>query len=107
MIGKLRDRITIERRIREPDGYGGFTESWTTFATVWAQVKPVSARERMFAQKLEGNITHMIRIRHLDGVTADMRIGLKGRVLKIAAEPINVDERGRWLDLTCEEGTGS
>lgn len=106
MIGALRHRITIEQPSRSADGYGGFTTSWSTFASIWGEVEPVSARERMFAAKLEHNVTHKIRIRHLSGVTTDMRVSFDSRTFHIRGV-INPSERSRWMDLAAEEGVAS
>lgn len=107
MIGELRHRIQFQEAALVDDGYGGQVETWSEFETVWARVEPLSTRERMFAQKLEGNVTHKIKIRYLEGITTAMRISFKGRIFKILGPPINLDERGRWLELQCEEGSGS
>tara|TARA_R110002012_G_C11214035_1_gene561630 strand:+ start:200 stop:526 length:327 start_codon:yes stop_codon:yes gene_type:complete len=36
--GKLRDRIVIKRLTNSADGYGGFTSSSSTVATIWAKL---------------------------------------------------------------------
>ena len=36
--GELRDRIVIKRLTNSADGYGGFTSSVSTIATVWAKL---------------------------------------------------------------------
>ena len=66
----------------------------------------MSARERMFAGKLEANTSHRIRIRYLADVDTGMRVSFGGRILKITGI-VNEDERNRFLDLICEEGAGS
>jgi head-tail adaptor len=37
--GELRDRIVVKRLSNSADGYGGFTSSVSTVATVWAKLK--------------------------------------------------------------------
>jgi SPP1 family predicted phage head-tail adaptor len=106
VIGKLRDRITIEEKTQVEDGSGGFSETWSTFATVWAEVLPTSSAERFFAEKLEMTTTHKVRIRYLAGLSSSMRINLGARVLKIQGI-VNLEERDRFLELKCEEGSGS
>lgn len=103
---KLSHRITIQNRTQVADGFGGYTETWATFATVWAEVKAVSSRERFFSGKLELNITHKITIRYLAGVEGDMRISFDSRIFKIigARDP---EERKAWLEIDAEEGSGN
>lgn len=102
-VGELRHRITIEHMTKVPDGHRGFTETWATFATVWARVQPVSSREYFFAQGENTEITHFVTIRYLAGIKADMRIRFGGSVLTIEGPPINVDARGAFMELMCKE----
>ncbi len=106
MIGKLRQRIIIQQKTDTPDGQGGCDSTWSTFATRWARVKPVSAKERSFAKKLEHNITHIVTIRHLSGVLTNMRVLHDSRILQIHGV-LNREERSIWIDLNCEEGVAS
>ena len=53
MIGKLRHRISLQSVTLTSDGAGGSTESWAEVAELWAAIEPASARERLFAGKLE------------------------------------------------------
>lgn len=92
--------------MREPDGVGGYTESWEALATVWCEVTPLSAKERMFADKLEQLVTHRIKVRHLLGLDATMRILFKGRIFQIQGI-INPNEQGRFIEIMAAEGAGS
>lgn len=38
-IGEFRDRVAVKRLTKTADGYGGFTSTQTTVATVWAKLK--------------------------------------------------------------------
>jgi len=38
-IGKLRDRVVVKRLTDSADGYGGWTSSSSTIATVWCNLK--------------------------------------------------------------------
>jgi SPP1 family predicted phage head-tail adaptor len=105
-IRDLRQRITIESLTRTADGQGGFTESWSTFAEVWANIKPANASERYFAQRVESNITHKISIRWLESVQSEMRIQFEGRLFQIHG--VRRDDEERWfMTLDCVENVGS
>lgn len=103
MIGDLRHRITIQSRTPTPDEMGGFTEAWSSVATVWSDIKPISANERMFAMKLEDNTTHKIRIRHRAGLDAGMRILFGSRTFQIKGI-ITDEERRVWMEIRAVEG---
>lgn len=104
MVGKMRHRITIESKSRSGDGYGGASVTWSTHATVWGEIKPASAAEQAFADRLENKITHKIKIRELSTVTAAMRIKYDGRTFKIKGVR-SKEERGRWTEIMVEEFT--
>jgi head-tail adaptor len=38
-IGEFRDRVAVKRLTKTADGYGGFTSTQSTVATVWAKLK--------------------------------------------------------------------
>jgi SPP1 family predicted phage head-tail adaptor len=105
-IGKLRDQVTIETPSDSLDSIGGQTVSWATHVQVYADVKAISARERLFAEKLEGNTTHRVRIRYLSTVTTSMRITFGSRTLQIRGV-VHEEQNSRWTDLLCEEGVAS
>ena len=98
--GELRHRVTLERTSDSSDW--GRTGAWSTFATVWAKVEPMSGREYQEGRVDRGELTHVVTIRYLAGVRPDMRVNFEGRYLKIVA-PRNLEERNRWLELDCNE----
>ena len=100
--GDLRHRITVQVKSLVTDNIGGWSETWSTFATVSAAIWPVSAKERISGQQLAGEVTHRVRIRYLAGVIPSMRISFSGRTLQIISV-INMEERGIQLDLLCSE----
>ena len=63
-IGKLDKRITLQIRSATLDDYGQELNSWSDFATVWANVKPVSGREKLRAMAIESVLTHTVAIRY-------------------------------------------
>ena len=105
-IANLRERITIQSLSRTADGQCGFTESWSDFAEVWAEIKPASAMERIFGQRVESNVTHKITIRWLDGVISEMRINYQGRLFQIHGVR-RIDEQRWFMILDCVENVGS
>lgn len=101
--GAARHRITIEEisDAREST-YGDVSPTATTFARVWAYVEEQGGRELYRAQQVQPELTHLVKIRHLAGVTPKMRILYdETRYLNIAA--VVKDTKRHWLTLHCVE----
>ena len=100
--GKLTDRIVIEQATETRNSVGEVSLSWSTFATVWADVQALSGREAERYGQIVGFTGHKVTIRQLPGVKVSMRIIYKStRTLEIGA--INEYERGWYLELICTE----
>lgn len=100
--GDLRKRVLIEQRATTQDTFGEQVQTWTTFASAWAAIDPLSGREMLAAQAFNQEVTHSIEIRYISGVNARMRINYGGRLFNINAV-LNENERNRKLVLTCSE----
>ena len=101
--GKLIHKITIERETAVPDGYGGSTDTWSTHKSLKAFIKPISGRERLHSQRLEASMSHKVFIRFSGDIIASDRVNYNGRFFQIRAI-VNIEERNKWIELTCEEG---
>lgn len=101
--GNLRHKVELQKYTLAPDGMGGQIETWTTYATVWGQIKPISGIEGMMGMQLQAEVSHDILLRYRDDVDASHRVKYGDRLFNIRAV-IDVEERKRWLDLRCEEG---
>jgi len=102
-VHQLRHRITIQNRTQSSDGMGGVTESWSTFATVWASIDPMKAGEVFWARHIESRVTHKVMIRYLNGLTTSMRFTFGGRTFQIKGIR-NLEERRQWMEIVAEEG---
>lgn len=91
--GKNRHRLRIEQRSTTRDSdYGTPVATWTTFATVWAEVQDVMpSRGESQPQELRlAERPARVRMRYLSGVTSAMRIvnlSRGNRVMKILTQP--------------------
>jgi len=81
---------------------GGFFQSWSTVATVWAALWPVSANEQIRAASPTMTLTHRIRIRYYSGIGPDWRVKFGARFFAIESI-VNHEERGVQMDLLCRE----
>lgn len=61
--GKLRHVVDLQRVSIVLDSHGDETETWSTIATVRAQVWPLSGREFIAAQTQQAELTSRIDIR--------------------------------------------
>jgi len=100
--GELRHRIELLVDASTPDGMGGFTGGMTTFATVWAAVEPLRGRAFMEAKAAQSEVSHRVRVRYTDGITAAMKVRFEGRLFSIDAV-LDINERNRELHLMCVE----
>ncbi len=100
--GNLTNRIVIEQATETRNSVGEVSLSFSTFATVWADVQALSGREAERYGQIVGFTGHRLTIRELPGVKPSMRIVWEGtRTLEIGA--INEYERGWYLELICTE----
>lgn len=73
--GKLDRRIDIEQRTLTKNAYGEETETWSVWATVWAQKRPKTGREYFEAQQERAESEVVWRIRHRTGIkVGEMRV---------------------------------
>ncbi|MEL7544086.1 MAG: phage head closure protein [Pseudomonadota bacterium] len=101
-LAEMRHRLTIETRDVASDGAGGEIATWVEGATVWGQVTPLSGVEFLRQDRLSSTLTHRIRLRFRNDVTAAMRLRLGPRIFEILSVR-DVNERHRWLECLCEE----
>lgn len=77
MIGKLRERLTIQRAIRTPDNSGGFATSWQDIPVdpvVFAEIVPLTFREEIRFRQIATQATHRITLRYRADISTDMRL---------------------------------
>jgi SPP1 family predicted phage head-tail adaptor len=72
-------------------------------SAVWASVEGVSAREALAAGQQDVTISHRVRLRHLPGLTQQMRFAWRGRTLNIVSL-LEYDHRAEHVAI-CEEVT--
>jgi SPP1 family predicted phage head-tail adaptor len=100
--GELRTELALEACTPQPDGFGGFTESWVEIATLFAKIEPISAESVFGADQTLETVTHRIMLRHRDGIASGMRLTKPGRFLEIITVH-DPDETGRYLVCKARE----
>lgn len=97
--GKLNRRVTIEQRSSTVDAIGQPVETWTTVATVWADIRFQRGLESLRADSTTSIARASVRIRYRAGINAGMRVVQGSTTFNIIA----VLPQGReWIDLSCE-----
>ncbi len=101
--GQLTARLELERATPTSDGQGGASVNWSSVASLWARVEPVSMTPEEVAGQRRGVVTHRIWLRHRDDIETGMRLTKGARHFDIRAirDP---DETARYLVCLCEEG---
>ena len=103
--GILRHRVDLQTNTPTRDAFGAEVAAWSTVATVWAAVSPVSGREFIEAKARAVDVTTRITIRYRPDVLpspTNWRVLFGARVFDIDSV-INRDERGMTIDLMCRE----
>lgn len=101
--GPLRHRITIQQPAQgAPDSFGGRQNVFTTFATVWGSIAPLSGREMDYARGFDAQVSHRVIMRYVAGILPSFRILYGSRTFSITAA-LNAEERNRMLTLYCTE----
>lgn len=100
--GRFPYLVTVQRNNPTGDGSGDRVDVWTKFADVYAGFEPIRGRETFTAGRVAADTTHLVVMRYLAGITADMRILWGARIFDIQAV-IDVRERHAELEITAIE----
>lgn len=100
--GTLRDYVTIQSLTTSQDTYGGVTEAWEDFASVWAEVHYLSGNELWRAQQTNAEVRGRVRIRYRSDIKPTMRVKYGSVYLDILAI-LPADNKGQELELLFKE----
>jgi SPP1 family predicted phage head-tail adaptor len=101
--GSLRRRVTIQERSASFDTFGEPLDTWTTFATVWAEIVDLSSTEIVRDGSFSAQITTTVTIRYRTGILSGMRVVDGTRTFEIVGPPIDREGRVRKLELPVKE----
>ena len=86
MIGKMDQRITLQRATETPDGFGGTVRAWSNLAadaSPWANVIAKAGREAMVEGRMAATYVVLFTIYNRDDVTELDRILWNGEAYNI------------------------
>lgn len=99
--GRLRERVTIQQATERRNSLGESTLEWATYTERWASVEGLSSREVLLLGQQQTEVSHRVRLRYVTGLTQQMRLVWRSRVLEITTllEHANRSEH----ELLCTE----
>lgn len=103
--GTLRHRIELQSRTPYTNTAGDQEPGdWETYATVWAAINPISAREFITAQQSESEVMARITINFRDDVTAAHRCKHGANIYNIHGVLPDQDSGLEYLTLPVSKG---
>lgn len=105
-LGRLRHQVKLQSPTRTTDAGGGQAISWSTLAELYADVRPKPGSEDFQHGQLQERTQHEVTIRFRSDISTAYRVLFGSRILNIRHIQ-NVNERDRFLILTCEEGVAA
>ena len=72
--GQIDQRVTLQTATVTRDTVGGPVETWADTVTVWAGVRPLTAKQVAQAQQVSADVRKAVTIRYRTGITAAMRV---------------------------------
>jgi len=104
--GRLRHRLILQSRSESRDTYGGAVTTWSTEATVWGAIEPLSGREYFANQQTQSEARVRVVIRYQSSIDETWRVKHGGKYYEIV-DVLNHDERNRMMTLMCLQGVKS
>jgi len=97
--GQLRSLVDLQSQVATQDELGQPSTSWTTVASVWADIRYQNGMESIKSGADVSIVRASIRMRHR-AVNAGQRVMYGTTVFNILA--VQPDVRGAYVDLVCE-----
>jgi SPP1 family predicted phage head-tail adaptor len=98
VIGARRRRFVLELPLESPDGFGGVVRTYAAGPQLWGAIEMVGGDEQVRAGRPEQAVTHRVRFRYRDGVTAAHRLACGPRCFQIRTAS---DPDGKRRELVC------
>jgi SPP1 family predicted phage head-tail adaptor len=104
-FGSMRHRVTIQR-LTKSDNPFDTPDTWTTIATMWADIKHITSKDVYQTGQMTMQVSHKIIVRY-PGKSFQIMAGDKllsgSRVFELQTGIVNTDERNRTLELMAFE----
>jgi len=113
-IGRMRQRLELQSASRSTDGGGGAALTWSKVANIFCDIQTESASESMHGRENEMRevVRHKILMRYRPDVSHKNRLvqtyirydGEQATRIFNIKGVVNMENRFKFLELTCEEG---
>ncbi|NDD52969.1 head-tail adaptor protein [bacterium] len=101
--GQLKHRIQIQTNATTASSdLGQPIDAWTTVATVWGSIEPLSGREAFYAQQVQADASHKVIIRGNQTINTKQRLIHESRTFNIVSI-MDDEEKKRWKTLMVTE----
>lgn len=104
--GEFRHRVAFDAPVTTKGASGQRSTDWTPSMTLWADVEPISGRERVVAAAEVAEVDTWIRVRYsrqAAGIAPNWRARFRGVVYDIKAVA-NVSMADRKIELLAQSG---
>ncbi len=102
VFSSLNQRAALQANTLQPDGGGGYTDNWQSFASVWVKITPIAPTDRFSADRLEPKARHQILLRRRRDLCVGQRVVVGPRLFKVHGIEDD-DPRQAFVTLWCEE----
>ena len=109
MIGKLGQRITLQRQVETPDGGGGLVRIWANVphnACPWADVKAKAGREGLDEGRMNATYVVVFTIYNRTDLSEKDRIVWNGENYNIRGI-LRMGDRKLYLQIEAERGAAN
>lgn len=100
ILGRMNQRIVIQSVTETRSTSGAVTETWATFATVWAGVKFQSGSENQLIERQTAKTTIQFTIRYRTDINEKMRISFDSKIYDILS--IDPEPEKQFIFITAE-----
>lgn len=101
--GELDQRVSVMRYTKTPDGFGGFETAWSKVGEYWAHVRPVTGRELVDFDRIQGTANYLFVFRNgVDLKDAD-RLDWEGDQYNIRFRK-QPKKRALYIEVQAERG---
>ena len=101
--GRLRHRLVLQSKTETRDAHGAAIIGWTTEATVYGAIEPLSGKEYFSQQEVQSESKVRIVIRYNSSIDTTWRVSHGGLFYDIE-DVLNHDTRNRQITLMCRQG---
>jgi SPP1 family predicted phage head-tail adaptor len=100
VLGRMNQRIVIQSVTETRSTSGAVTETWATFATVWAAVTFQSGSENQLIERQTAKTFLQFIIRHRTDINEKMRISHDNKIYDIIS--INFEPEKQFITIVAE-----